>query len=222
MGDLWLRLREWVEEHLTWKTLGAALVLVAVVAFCGGNVYEDWRAKGDGLTLVDEAPKEATTQMDTAATSSSTAEPTEVVVHVDGAVTSPGVYTLKNGARVDDAVRAAGAKAEADLSQLNLAQRLTDGQKITVPLHGEPAAAAPATTTATATSSEGASAPEALVNINTASLEELETLPNIGEVRAKAIIEYREKTPFTSIDQLQEVSGIGEKTFANMKAYVTV
>lgn len=217
MGEWFARLREWAEAHLTWKTLGIAIVAVAVLAFCGGNAYQDWRAQGEGLTLVKEesaAPETADTD-DTASTSTET--PTEVVVHVTGAVNAPGVFTLPADARVDDAVRAAGATADADLSQLNLAQKLNDGQKIVVPKTGETAAAS--------TSSESTGEPEsgALINLNTASQAELETLPSIGEVRAQAIIDYRETNGgFKSVEELKEVSGIGEKIYADVAPHITV
>lgn len=216
MGEWFARLREWAEAHLTWKTLGIAIVAVAVLAFCGGNAYQDWRAQGEGLTLVKEesaAPETADTD-DTASTSTET--PTEVVVHVTGAVNAPGVFTLPADARVDDAVRAAGATADADLSQLNLAQKLNDGQKIIVPKTGE---------TAASTSGESTGEPEsgALINLNTASQAELETLPSIGEVRAQAIIDYRETNGgFRSVEELKEVSGIGEKIYADVAPHITV
>lgn len=217
MGEWFARLREWAEAHLTWKTLGIAIVAVAVLAFCGGNAYQDWRAQGEGLTLVKEesaAPETADTD-DTASTSTET--PTEVVVHVTGAVNAPGVFTLPADARVDDAVRAAGATADADLSQLNLAQKLNDGQKIVVPKTGETAAAS--------NSGESTGEPEsgALINLNTASQAELETLPSIGEVRAQAIIDYRETNGgFESVEELKEVSGIGEKIYADVAPHITV
>lgn len=207
MQEWFMRLRDWLEDHLNWKILGMVLLIVAVLAFCGGNAYQDWRAQGEGLTLVKESE-------DTAAASG------EVVVHVTGAVSAPGVYTLPSDARVDDAVRAAGATAEADLSQLNLAQKLADGQKITVPAIGSASTSAGEGTT---TTPADASSDGALVNINTASLEELETLPSIGEVRAQAIITYRETNGgFRTIEELQEVSGIGEKIFADVAPYITV
>lgn len=219
MQEWFMRLRDWLEDHLNWKILGMVLLIVAVLAFCGGNAYQDWRAQGEGLTLVKES--EDTAAADTSASEENAAAASgEVVVHVTGAVSAPGVYTLPSDARVDDAVRAAGATAEADLSQLNLAQKLADGQKITVPAIGSASTSAgegTATTTAD-TNSDGA-----LVNINTASLEELETLPSIGEVRAQAIITYRETNGgFRTIEELQEVSGIGEKIFADVAPHITV
>lgn len=215
MLEFLARLREWVEDHVSWKVIGMALVIVAVVAFCGGNLYQEWRAEGEGLTLVKE---EAVAGEEAAASASEeTAASGEVVVHVAGAVSVPGVYTLPADSRVDDAVRAAGATADADLSQLNLAQKLADGQKITVPAAGE--TPAPADNAAPSDSSQSG----ALVNINTATQEELETLPSIGEVRAQAIIAYREEHGgFRTTDELMEVSGIGEKIFADIAPHITV
>lgn len=219
MQEWFMRLRDWLEDHLNWKILGMVLLIVAVLAFCGGNAYQDWRAQGEGLTLVKES--EDTTAADTSASEENAAAASgEVVVHVTGAVSAPGVYTLPSDARVDDAVRAAGATAEADLSQLNLAQKLADGQKITVPAIGSASTSAGE---GTATTPADASSDGALVNINTASLEELETLPSIGEVRAQAIITYRETNGgFRTIEELQEVSGIGEKIFADVAPHITV
>lgn len=215
MLEFFARLREWIEDHVSWKIIGMALVIVAVVAFCGGNLYQEWRADGEGLTLVKE---EAVAGEESAASASEeTAASGEVVVHVAGAVSAPGVYTLPADSRVDDAVRAAGATADADLSQLNLAQKLADGQKITVPAAGE--APAPADNAAPSDSSQSG----ALININTATQEELETLPSIGEVRAQAIIAYREEHGgFRTTDELMEVSGIGEKIFADISPHITV
>lgn len=215
MLEFFARLREWIEDHVSWKIIGMALVIVAVVAFCGGNLYQEWRAEGEGLTLVKE---EAVANEESAASASEeTAANGEVVVHVTGAVSAPGVYTLPADSRVDDAVRAAGATADADLSQLNLAQKLADGQKITVPAAGE--APAPADNAAPSDSSQSG----ALININTATQEELEALPSIGEVRAQAIIAYREEHGgFRTTDELMEVSGIGEKIFADISPHITV
>ena len=214
MLEFFARLREWIEDHVSWKVIGMALVIVAVVAFCGGNLYQEWRAEGEGLTLVQEDATAGETIADSAAPENASGE---VVVHVAGAVSSPGVYTLPADSRVDDAVRAAGVTADADLSQLNLAQKLADGQKITVPVAG----AAPADGSSAATTADSDNG--GLININTATQEELESLPSIGEVRAQAIITYREEHGgFRTIDELKEVSGIGDKIFADISPHVTV
>lgn len=214
MLEFFARLREWIEDHVSWKVIGMALVIVAVIAFCGGNLYQEWRAEGEGLTLVQEDATASETAADSAAPENASGE---VVVHVAGAVTSPGVYTLPADSRVDDAVRAAGATADADLSQLNLAQKLADGQKITVPVAG----AAPADGSSAATTADSDNG--GLININTATQEDLESLPSIGEVRAQAIITYREEHGgFRTIDELKEVSGIGDKIFADISPHVTV
>lgn len=214
MLEFFARLREWIEDHVSWKVIGMALVIVAVIAFCGGNLYQEWRAEGEGLTLVQEDATAGETAADSAAPENASGE---VVVHVAGAVSSPGVYTLPADSRVDDAVRAAGATTDADLSQLNLAQKLADGQKITVPVAG----ATPADGSSAATTADSDNG--GLININTATQEELETLPSIGEVRAQAIIAYREEHGgFRTTDELMEVSGIGEKIFADIAPHITV
>ena len=214
MLEFFARLREWIEDHVSWKIIGMALVIIAVIAFCGGNLYQEWRAEGEGLTLVQEDATAGETAADSAAPENASGE---VVVHVAGAVSSPGVYTLPADSRVDDAVRAAGATADADLSQLNLAQKLADGQKITVPVAG----ATPADGSSAATNADSDNS--GLININTATQEELESLPSIGEVRAQAIITYREEHGgFRTIDELKEVSGIGDKIFADISPHVTV
>lgn len=216
MNDWFSRLHEWISSHLNGRILAIAVIALVVLAFFGGNAYQDWRSQGEGLTLVDEGVSDM--ELSTAQEDSEKTATGEVVVHVIGAVSAPGVYTLPENARVDDAVRAAGATETADLAQLNLAQKLADGQKITVPAIGE-TPAAENSEEAASTSTES----DALVNINTASQAELETLPSIGEVRAQAIISYRETNGgFRTIEELQEVSGIGEKIFADVAPHVTV
>ena len=200
MLEFFARLREWIEDHVSWKVIGMALVIVAVVAFCGGNLYQEWRAEGEGLTLVQEDATAGETAADSAAPENASGK---VVVHVAGAVSSPGVYTLPADSRVDDAVRAAGATADADLSQLNLAQKLADGQKITVPVAG----AAPADGSSAATTADSDNG--GLININTATAEELTTLPGLGPEKAAALVAYRTAHgAFASLADAANVKGI--------------
>jgi competence protein ComEA len=143
-----------------------------------------------------------------------------VTVHVAGAVAKPGVYDLDANARVIDAVEAAGGGApDADLNRLNLAAKVTDGQRVLVQRPGEAAPGA-----ATPGASEGGSAdPSGLVNLNTASEAELEKLSGIGPSLAQAIIAERERRGgFRSVNELRDVRGIGEKRFADLKDKVTI
>jgi competence protein ComEA len=143
-----------------------------------------------------------------------------LIVVVTGAVRRPGVFEFKPGDRVIDAVdRAGGALEKADLTLLNLAAPLTDGQQILVPKEG---AAAPSGVAPIGTTPGGGST-GALVNINTADEPTLETLNGVGPVLGASIIQYRtEHGPFASIDQLDEVSGIGPATLEDLRAQVTV
>lgn len=135
-----------------------------------------------------------------------------IFVHVVGAVREPGVYELPAGSRAIDAVRAAGGLGpHADTISVNLAKPLTDGEQLVVPK------AATTADRATAQQDDGK------VNINTADQAGLETLPGIGPALAQRIIEHREANgPFKSVDDLLNVSGIGEATLANLEPYVTV
>jgi competence protein ComEA len=141
-----------------------------------------------------------------------------VLVHVAGAVRKPGVYEFPAGARVADAIEGAHPFRAADLGVLNLAEPLTDAMKIDVPRRGEQAAAPPPPSASSP--SPGAIG---LVNVNTADQAALETIPGIGPVTATAIIDWRTQSgPFTSIDQLLEVSGIGPATLESIRPYVTI
>lgn len=141
-----------------------------------------------------------------------------VVVHVDGAVGAPGVYALGGEPRVNDAIVAAGGLAEgADTSGINLAARLSDGEKVHVPLVGE----APQAGAEPASDAPGGS--DGPVNLNTATVEELDELPGVGEATALAIVEDRERNgPFSSPEDLMRVSGIGEKKFEKLEGLVCV
>lgn len=139
-----------------------------------------------------------------------------IFVHVVGRVKDPGVFEFDPGARVVDALRAAGGPRKgAALTSLNLAAPLVDGQQVVVAAKGaEPAGTAPGTAGAPATG---------LVNVNTAGLAELDTLPGVGPVIGQAIIDHRtEHGPFASVDQLEEVSGIGPATLEKLRDLVTV
>jgi competence protein ComEA len=135
-----------------------------------------------------------------------------IYVHILGAVARPGLYELRDGDRAVDAVAAAGGFLEtADQAQLNLARFVVDGEQIVVPAVGETPPAAPGTTAG------------GLVNINTADAATLETLPRVGPALAERIIDWREANGrFATVDDLKNVSGIGDKTFEGLRELVTV
>jgi competence protein ComEA len=146
-----------------------------------------------------------------------------VVVHVAGAVATPGVVELGGDARVIDAIEAAGgAVTDADLDRLNLAAKLTDGQRVLVQRVGEPAA--PPTPGGTVGDpSADPSATGGLLDLNTATSLQLEELPGIGPALAAAIIEERDRRGgFRSVNELRDVRGIGEQRFADLQDKVTV
>jgi len=156
------------------------------------------------------------------AASEPSAVPTPVVVHVAGAVVTPGVHELAAGARVLDAVRAAGGPdGDADLDGLNLASPLVDGQRVYVPVAGE---VDPASVPSGA--ADGASAPahpSGPLDLNTATAEQLESLPGVGPSTAAAIVDDRDRNgPFASVDDLDRVPGIGPTKLAALRDLVTV
>lgn len=133
-----------------------------------------------------------------------------ILVHVLGEVVRPGLYELREGDRVIDAVAAAGGMTDAaDPAGVNLARVVSDGEQLTVPAVGEAVAAAPGTTA------------DGRVDLNTADAATLETLPRIGPAMAQRIIEWRESNgPITSVDDLLAVSGIGTKTVEVLRPLV--
>jgi competence protein ComEA len=137
----------------------------------------------------------------------------EIAVDVVGRVRRPGLVRLPAGSRVVDAIAAAGG---AELEAVNLARKVVDGEQIRVPAVGEPP---PALAAATPTAP---GLPAGPIDLNTATIEQLDTLPGVGEVTAGRIVAYRTAHPFTSVDQLQEVPGIGERRFQQLQGLVTV
>jgi competence protein ComEA len=146
----------------------------------------------------------------------------EVVVDVAGKVRRPGIYQLPPGSRVDDAVRAAGGpRSGVSTVSLNLAEPLRDGEQIVV---GRAGTAAPLGGGVAGTAPDGATSSAAtIVDLNTATLEQLETLPGVGPVLGQHILDWRDAHgQFTSVSQLQEVSGIGDVRLAQLSPLVTV
>ncbi len=224
------RMDRWAEKLLGHKAVVVAILVVIAAAsglamasfnsHSGGVSFErsDEASASDVHGSGDSSPGDD----ESSAKSSSAAE---VYVDVDGAVVRPGVYRLKDGARVSQAIDAAGGlTAEADVTGLNRASKVTDGQKIYVPTVGEQqAAAAVGGAESGAATTPGAGSSSELVNINTASAAELQTLSGIGPSMAQSIIDERTKNgAFASVDDLMRVSGIGEKKLAKIKDCICV
>lgn len=193
----------YADEHLHLSPPQTMVIIVLLVALVTGSSILYLRGRPERVTPVTErraAP--------------SRPKPAAVVfmVHVGGAVNSPGLYELRQGMRVNDAVKAAGGPAaNGDLDALNLAAKISDGQKITVPVKGTANPEVPADAGA-------ASAVDGKIAINTATIAQLDELDGIGPVLAKRIVDYRSKHgPFTRLDQLQNVDGIGPKKLELIK-----
>jgi competence protein ComEA len=202
-----------IRERLDTLSRGelTGLILVLVVTLGGAGLWYV-RSLPRPVTIAESISPPSETEAETSP-SPSTAP---VVVDVAGWVRRPGVYEFHEGDRVIDAIgRAGGARHGAELAVLNLAALLVDGSQILVPRPG-------GTAVSTSTGLPGAPG-TALVNVNTATAADLEELPGIGEVLAAAIVTYRtEHGPFASVDQLEDVSGIGPSTLEDIRDLVTV
>ena len=202
-------------EKLPGRRVIVGLCVLAAVGLVGGyGVAMRARPETTSVSLSSPTAKPDATKL--------------IYVHVGGAVGRPGLYQLPIGARVNDAVRLAGGPTDkAELDALNLAAKVKDGDKVLVPQRGAPGpngaapGAAPASGGAGAATSSAAGA--AVVNLNAATVAELETLPGIGPALAQRIISYREQHGgFRRVEDLLEVPGIGPKKFEELKAHVTV
>lgn len=142
----------------------------------------------------------------------------QITVHITGAINNPGVIILEEGARIVDALEAAGGETEeADVNRLNLAYVLEDGEKLYIPSKNEEEQEY--ITQGKDNMSEG----QSKININSAQIEELITLPEVGEATANKIIEYRkENGKFQKIEDLKNVPGIGDSKYENIKTMIRV
>lgn len=191
------------------------LAVVVAVLLAGAGL---WYVRSLPKPIVVAAePTSAATPAEAAV--SPTPSPSPILVDVAGWVRRPGVYEFAPGARVIDAIEAAGgARPRAVLEALNLAAPLVDGTQILVPKRGQ----APPPAVGGATGTAG-SASQELIDVNTASPAELEALPGIGEVLAQRIVDHRtEHGPFATVEDLLDVSGIGEAILADIRDLVTV
>lgn len=195
---------EWKEKWESWSlSAKAALIGGILLILVGmGSLFSKKEESVEETTVVEMTVLAEKTEV-------STTQETVIFVDIKGAVKNPGVYQMKVGDRVKDALDAAGGLTEeADSQKVNLAKRLEDQMVIVVPKVGEEAEEIPAGETRKEATKEGK------VNINTATVEELKTLKGVGEKKAEAIIEYRKKNgSFKTKEDLMKVRGIGKKLF---------
>jgi competence protein ComEA len=198
------------------------ILVMLLITGCGGKTetvfqtdesYESSLENEDESEAIESASFETSSENDEAGQNEG-----KIVIYICGAVLNPGVYTFSEGARVCDAVEAAGGLGEnADRRRLNQARLLTDGEEIIVYENGEEAEVENTTQSATGDGSQG------LVNINTADQTTLKTLSGIGDVKALAIIQYRQENgAFKTIEEIKSVSGIGDSLFNSIKDQITV
>lgn len=235
---------------------GAAVALVGLAALWGwqtwsGRVSEPIDDRLPLLVSIEQADDLQADDSSGSATSSRASEPaevglvapapadspvpqspvphtTQILVHVSGAVIQPGVVELAQGARVVDALHAAGGSAElADLDRVNLAAVVLDGERLHVPARGEDAApviVAPSRPAGAATESDnGSDVGGALLDINSASAESLEALPGVGPAIAQALVQTRiDRGPFLAVEELLDVPGIGESKLTQIAPFVMI
>jgi competence protein ComEA len=195
------RVVDWVGHHravLSAGIFGAVVVSLAVL-----------------FVRRPEPPRVVVQQPASTRPAASPLVPALLVVHLSGEVIAPGVYRLPVGARIDDALKAAGGPTlDGDINRLNLAARLADGQQIVVPKRLDPILS---------TIPDLPSPTPARVNLNMASVAELDRLPGIGPVTAQRIVAYREQHgPFTGVDQLRQANLVNAATFEKIKDLVSI
>jgi len=189
-------------RDFSWKQWISIVVLIGLVALGVGMIAGRKAVKTESNLLekpIVEKPE----------------EPIYITIYVAGAVNNPDVYKLSSDSIVKDAIeKAGGAAKNADLVAINLARRVQDGEEIVVPVKQ---------TQASDSGNTSSTINNGKININNASLEQLETLPGIGEVKGNAIIQYRKGHGlFKNIHDITRVSGIGEKTFEKIKDLIVI
>lgn len=236
-----------LQDLLAWL-MDKKMYIVVVLLATGGFYYANRQPAADNSALLSSSQSmsensgqsSSVSSVAASASSAASAANAEVVCDISGAVKHQGVYRLKNAARLEDLIeKAGGLTKDAQLQAINRSQLLKDQDKIYIPGKGDKmeaaqtanfaAASAPASSTSASASASSVSSSTSgaasgdLINLNTATASDLQKLNGIGEKKAEQIIAYRqEKGSFKSIDELKEVSGIGDKTFAAIKDQLTI
>ena len=207
-------IRSFIEHYRAY--LISAGVIIVILIFVLLKLFQGQEAEETPFPIDTSVVEETTEDLEETS-------PTTVFVEVKGAVNAPGVYELPGDARIKNVLDIAAVSKNADLLTVNQSLKLKDEMVIYVPFKGElDSKEIPYLTTGDSTNLEG-SEESSKVNINTADVSELTTLNGIGEKKAQAIIEYREEFGlFSKVEDLMNISGIGEKTFENLQADITI
>lgn len=210
-------MKDWMYEHKMYVIITAIIAFAAIFYF----LEESKSSVSDVENIV---PQEIKDEKDIPPVQEEIQEPEIIMVDVKGQVTMPGVYSSSQGERVIDVIQRAGGLTEnADESQVNFAEHVQDAMVIYIPAKGEEGVTVSAGTTVNPSITGGGSGNQAKINLNKADETQLQNLPGIGPSKAAAITEYRETSgPFKSVEDLKNISGIGDKTFEKLKDLITV
>ncbi len=205
------------------------LMLIFVIIFAIYQIYKTKEEKNNNINeLLEINNIEQNKTTETTKKNEENQENKKIIIHISGQVNNEGVYELEEGSRIIDAINKAGGVTEtADTSQINLAEKIEDGAKIYVPAKGEESVETNSqegkTTKNTKNIAQDKETKSKKININTATEEELDTLPGIGQATAQKIIEYRkENGKFSKIEDIKDVSGIGDSKFEKIKDLIEV
>ncbi|PNZ82676.1 ComE operon protein 1 [Staphylococcus microti] len=216
--SIFTQIQAWCLKNRALAIMGVLLAITIIVLLL--NFHSQQREVTPSEPLIQEAVTNnasADTKL-SHQSSPQTQQPTAIVVDIKGAVKHPNTYQMMSDDRMKQLLDKAEALPTADLSQINLAEKLSDQKMIYIPQKGEQTKNSGATTSNTTNGAQGQP-----INLNTAQLSDLTTIPGIGPAKAQAILAYREeKGQFQSVEELKEVKGIGDKTFENLSSYFTV
>lgn len=213
-------MKDWLIEHKFY-------VLAAVFIAFGGvyyfYVYEE-SLPNQSISGIENKLQSEVKEGENKNLANKAEQPEKIMVDVKGQIKQPGVYLSNIGERVIDVIgRAGGLTDQADQSQVNFAEHVQDEMVIYIPAKGEEGLTTPGPSGGSTTGSSSASHNQSKININKADENEFQNLPGIGPAKATAIIEYRNSSgPFKAIEELKNISGIGDKTFEKLKDLVVV